>query len=274
VLKKIVLGIGLLPIGLVLGIAQDGSVGDYKQLNRAVKDRYDGKVLLVARDGLIAGEYQKNMLGGGTPGMSYHYFHESVSDLPKHVSTGQIVARPLAQMNRVDDRTFNDVTSGLNITKLTKGEQVRVTKFYMRGNDVELFLEPLGPEHLKDLDVNKASKRSTTLVGGGQARQDVSVAGFGVRFLFYFDKDKVLDNGDLKTVEGTINKFFIPATEAEKAQAAEKNVEIEIGDSEDVVIKKLGEPVKSVRVGSQKILKFKDLTVILKDGKVADVKIE
>jgi len=89
-----------------------------------------------------------------------------------------------------------------------------------------------------------------------------------------FDKDKVLDNGDLKTVAGTINKFFIPATEAEKAQAAEKNVEIEIGDSEDVVIKKLGEPVKSVRVGSQKILKFKDLTVILKDGKVADVKIE
>ena len=39
-------------------------------------------------------------------------------------------------------------------------------------------------------------------------------------------------------------------------------------------MKKLGEPLCSVRVGAQKLLKFKGMTVILTYGKVTDVKVE
>jgi hypothetical protein len=39
-------------------------------------------------------------------------------------------------------------------------------------------------------------------------------------------------------------------------------------------VKKIGEPLRSVKVGAQKFLKFKDMTVILVDGKVTDVKVE
>lgn len=254
--------------------AQESQAGNYKELNRRVKDRYDGKVFLVARDGLIAGEYRKNALGGGTPGMSYHYFHESVTELPKHVTTGQIVSKSLAQMNRVDDRTFNDVTLGLNITKLAKGEQVRISKFYMRGNYVELFLEPLSPEHLSDLDISKASKRSTTLIGGGRTQQDVTVAGFGVRFLFYFDKGKVLDAGDFTAVTAGIDRFFLLRRDSGELNTAANSVDIEIGDSEEAVTRKLGQPLKAIRVGTQKLLSYRDFTIVLKDGKVAEVKMQ
>ena len=40
------------------------------------------------------------------------------------------------------------------------------------------------------------------------------------------------------------------------------------------MIQKLGQPIRSIKVGNQKFLKYKDMTVTIKDEKVADVKVE
>ncbi len=42
---------------------------------------------------------------------------------------------------------------------------------------------------------------------------------------------------------------------------------------EDSVIQKLGQPIRTVKVGGQKILKFKEMTVVTKDGKVVLIRI-
>jgi len=68
--------------------------------------------------------------------------------------------------------------------------------------------------------------------------------------------------------------YLLPQDEAEAAIAAEKNIELEIGMPEMAVIEKLGQPLRTVKVGDQKILKFKEMTVIIKDGKVSEVKVE
>lgn len=65
----------------------------------------------------------------------------------------------------------------------------------------------------------------------------------------------------MKAIVDEIGKYLVPAAEADKLKAQEQNV------------KKLGQPLKSIKVGSQKILKYKDMTVTLKAGRVADVKV-
>jgi len=249
---------------------------DPQELNKYIKERYDGKTFAVATAGLLAGEYQKADLGigSGRAGLVLYHFHKSIDPLPKNVNAGDLIAPSISRLNRIDDRTFTDVKSGLNVTKLEKGEQVRVNKFYMRSNYIDLYLEPLDPSHLKDLDINKASQKRTTIVGGGQANTNVSVAGFGLRCVFFFDKEKVLQQGDLKAITDEIGKYLIDPVEAEKLKSQEQNIDIEIGLTEGEVIKRLGQPLRSLTTGTQKSLKYKDLTVTLKDGKVTDVKLE
>ena len=209
----------LLPFVAAAAQPLTSSQVDPKDLNKLVKERYDGKTFVIATPGLLAGEYEKAEfgIGSGRAGLVLFHFHDSVDPLPKNVSTpGELLTKSISKLNRLDDRTFTDLKSGLNVTKLEKGEQVRVNKFYMRGNYVDLFLEPLDPAHLKDLDYNKASRKSTTLFGGGQTQTNVQVAGFGLRCLFFFDKEKVIDAGDLNAITEEIGKYVLPGSEAEK----------------------------------------------------------
>lgn len=247
---------------------------DSKGLNKLVKELYDGKTFVVAVPGLLAGEYQKQTVGPGQAGLVLYHFHKSIDPLPKSVRSGGLVATQISRLNQLDDRTFTELKSGLNVTKLAKGEQVRVNKFYMRSNFVDLHLEPLDPSHLQDLDYDKASRRSRTTISGNQASTRVRVAGFGLRCLFFFDDEKVIQAGDLKAITDEIGKYFVPVGEAAKLKAQEENVELNIGMSEEEVIQKLGQPLRSIKVGNDKVLKYKDLTVTLKNGKVADVKVE
>jgi hypothetical protein len=245
-----------------------------KDLNKLVKEHYDGKTFVVVVPGLVAGEYQKQTVGPGQAGLVFYHFHSSIDPLPKTVRSGGLVATQISRLNQLDDRTFTELKSGLNVTKLVKGEQLRVSKFYMRSNYVELQLEPLDPSHLQDLDYNKASRTSRTSISDNQASTRVRVAGFGLRCLFFFEDEKIIQAGDFKAITDEIGKYFVPVAEGAKLKAQEDNIEIEIGMSEEEIIKRLGQPFRSIKVGSDKVLKYNDLTVTLKDGKVADVKIE
>ena len=56
--------------------------------------------------------------------------------------------------------------------------------------------------------------------------------------------------------------------------AEEKNVDIDLGMSEDEILQKLGQPTRTVRVGNQKSLVYADMTITVTDGKVSDVKLK
>ncbi len=247
-----------------------------EDFKRMLKERYDGKVLAAAVSGLIAGEYKKAFLvGPGEASVLWHHYHESVP-VPsrKRSNPLSLWGKKTSEMDQLDDRTFASLDKGLNISSLEKGEPLKVQKFYVMSDQIEFNLTTIRLGHLRDLDMQKASTETQTRVGGGEVKQTVSVGGFGLRFRFYFDKQNVLQAADYQTIVREINKYLLPMDEAEKLLSAERNVEIEIGTSEEAVIQKLGQPLKSLRVGNQKSLKYKDMTIILKDGKVAEVKLE
>jgi hypothetical protein len=98
-------------------------------------------------------------------------------------------------------------------------------------------------------------------------------AGLGCRFSFLFS-DAIADSGAAETIIAAVGKYLLPSGEAKSILEAAKNIEITLGSREEDVVKKIGEPLRSVKVGAQKFLKFKDMTVILVDGKVTDVKVE
>jgi hypothetical protein len=95
-----------------------------------------------------------------------------------------------------------------------------------------------------------------------------------MRFRFFFDKENILKAANYNTVVSEINKYLLPKEEAEKVLSAEKDLKNDLGLTESEVTQRLGPPVRSVTVGDQKSLKYKDMTVILKSGKVAQVNLE
>ncbi len=44
--------------------------------------------------------------------------------------------------------------------------------------------------------------------------------------------------------------------------------------TEDQVVQKLGQPLQAVKFGDQKTLKYQGMTIVLKDGKVVDIKVD
>jgi hypothetical protein len=124
------------------------------------------------------------------------------------------------------------------------------------------------------MDMSKANLEVNTTRSGNQINQTVRVGEFGLKFSFYFDRDKILKTNDYETIVAEINKYFLPETEMAEILKAEKNIEIELGMTEADIIKKLGQPLKTLKVGNQKSLQFKQMTVILKDGVVVDVKLQ
>jgi len=241
-------------------------------LSNAIKEQLDGKVFVVMVSGLKAGEYQAQTFGPGKAGLVIYHFDKSIEPIPEKVKAGGLFSSKVADLNPLDKRTFMELKSGLNITELKKGERVKVNKFYMRSDYVELQLTPLDP-HLEDLDVNKASGSSRTSFSRFGSSTRTRVAGFGLDFVFLFD-DKVLEASDSEAILNEIGRYLAPPDKAEELLAQANSIEVNIGMTEEELIQNLGQPLKSIKVGEQKVMKYKDITVTLKDGKVVDVKIE
>jgi hypothetical protein len=236
----------------------------WNDFRNALMARYDQKVVATRVSGLQAGE-KKSSFGTGQAGMHWHHFHSSVS-LPEKVTSGLLITTKLSDMQRLDDRTFGKLIQGVNTTAIDRGERLKVSKFYVYPDSIDFVLATTETGHMRDIDVAKAN---TERYGNTRVFHD-----FGLVFRFHFDKERVLKAGDYQTVVAEIGKYLLPQDEAEAAIAAEKNIELEIGMSEDSVIQKLGQPIRTVKVGDQKILKFKEMTVVTKEGKVVDVKVE
>ncbi len=237
---------------------------NWNDFKGALMKRYDQKVVVARVAGLQAGE-KKSSFGAGQAGMHWHHF-QAGTPLPQKVTSGLFFVNKLSDMQRLDDHTFGKLIQGVNTTGIDKNERLKVSKFYVYQDSIEFVLTATETGHMRDIDVAKAN---TERYGNTRFFHD-----FGLVFRFHFDKQTVLKAGDYRTVVAEIGKYLLPQDEAEAAIAAEKNIELEIGMPETAVIEKLGQPLRTVKVGDQKILKFKDMTVIIKDGKVAEVKVE
>ncbi len=247
---------------------------DFKRL---LKERYDQKILSVMVPGLMAGEFKKAFagIGQGDAGLMWYHYHENIP-IPdrKRSNPLKLWGKKSSDMDQLDTRTFADLDSGLNISPIQRGETLKVTKYYCVSDYVQFDLVVTKLSHMKDLDMQKASTETTTVVRGNNAQQTMTVGTFGLRFKFFFDKETTMKNNDYQTIISEIDKYLLPKNEAAKIISAEQNVEIEPGTSEEVVIQKLGQPLKSIKVGNQKSLKYKDMTVLLKDGRVTEIKLD
>jgi hypothetical protein len=237
----------------------------WNEFKSALMKRYDQKVVVARVGGLVAGEKDPELFGAGRASMYWHHFHPSMP-LPQKVTSGLFFSNKLSDMDQLDDRTYGKLIAGVNTTPIEKNERLKVSKFYVYPNGIEFVLTATGTHHLRDIDERKANSQQ---YGGTRYFSD-----FALIFDFYFDKQNVLKAGDFQTVVAEIGKYLLPQDEAEAALAAEKNIELEIGMPEENVIQKMGQPIRSIKVGDQRFLKYKEMTVVIKDGKVADVKVE
>ena len=249
-----------------------------EELKKLLQARYDGQIVVSMVSGLYAGEQEKSLilgLGKGDNAMLWNHYHDSIA-IPKRIpsSTKDFLGKKPSDLHQLDERTFGGLSQGLNVSQIEKGESLKVRKLYGHDRDVEFVLSTTSLGHLRDIDMQKASTRTSTRVSGGEVRQQTSVEGFGMIFRFYFDKDRVMKAANYAAVVGEIDKYFLPQQEAKAAVAAEKNIEIDPGLSEEEVIKRLGQPLRAIRVGNRKSLKYQEMTVILTDGKVTEVKLD
>jgi hypothetical protein len=245
-----------------------GAVGptaeSFDQLKQLLKERYDGKAVVVQVPGLYAGEQKKLLFGPGDNGIYWAHFAEGA----------QIPTKRASNLNQLDDSTFGMLNAGLNVSPIGKGERLKVYKFYVTPDFVQLVLTTTSLEHMRDLDMSKASREVTTTVGRNQVNQTVAVNGFGLVFSFHFKKGTIKEDHDYAAVVREINKYLLPESEAQQTVKTQQNVDIEPGMTEDQVIQKLGQPLQAIRFGDQKSLKYNGMTVVLKDGKVIDLKVE
>jgi hypothetical protein len=152
---------------------------------------------------------------------------------------------------------------------LKPGEPLRVLKFYVDPSNkmttVDFFLVAVDSARA----ANKESYGYTSKVN------------FECRFRFYFNP--VMPNEDVGEIYDhitkAVQKFMLTGDEAKErgvqvaaAEEAKKNVTIEPGMSKDEVIKILGEPLKTISFGEKTMLKYDDMVVELREGKVVDVK--
>ncbi len=229
-----------------------------------MKNRYDGKVVVAEVSGLYAGEQKKLLFGPGENGIYWAHFAEDA----------QMPTKKVADLHELDSTTFGLLRAGLNVTPIEKGERLKVYKFYVTPDFVQFVLTPTSMEHMRDLDMSRASKEVTTTRNRYGTNQDVSVAGFGLVFGFHFKKGAIKDTHDYAAVVREINKYLLPQSEAKEDAAAKQNIDIEPGMTEEQVIQALGQPLQTIKFGDQKSLKYKGMTVVLKDGKVVDLKTE
>lgn len=235
-----------------------------KELGEILKQKYKGIQVNVMVSGMYAGETQKVIFSPREAGVTWIHYHES---LP--MSMGKTI------VDQIDDRTYSTRgiinRVGTNTFPVDKGEPLAVIGAEFGCSHkmciLSLDLATAKVSRASAIDPMKATRVSPGIGGAFEH------AGLGCRFSFVFS-DTIADVGAAETIIAAIGKYLLPSGEAEKILEEAKNVEITLGSSEEDVVKKLGEPLRSVKVGAQRFLKFKDMTVILTDGKVTSVKVE
>jgi hypothetical protein len=270
--KKLVLSSLVLTAGFALtAAAQDTktpsvsetiaqSAATFDELKQLLKSRYDGKVVLAALPGLFAGEQRMGDFGVGDSGICWSHFAadmEVPNRVPNLIGGPSFLGTKTSELNQLDDRTFGHLKQGPSVSPIQAGEPLRVSKFYVYPDYIAFVLSTKGLEHWRDVDSHRTS-----------------VAGLGLEFVFYFNRGVIKEAHNYADVLREINKYLLPESAAQELGNTSKNVEIEPGMTEELVIQKLGQPLQSIKFGDQKSLKYKGVTVVLKDGKVIDLKVD
>jgi len=241
------------------------SANTYDELKQLLKTRYDGKTLVAAVQGLYAGEQRKELFGPGSNGIVWSHFAANMQ-VPDRIGSAIVGGKKTSDLTQLDDHTFGNLRKGLNVSSISKGETLKVHKFYVTPEGIELVLSTTGLQHMRDLDYQKASKEVTSTASGTQ----VSVGGFGMAFIFYFNKGLIKDDHDYAGVVREIDKYLLPQSEA-ATKMANTTQTVALGQSPAEVETVLGKPEKIVDLGQKKIYVYKDMKIVFVDGKVADV---
>jgi hypothetical protein len=244
------------------------SASTYDELKQLLKTRYDGKTLVAAVQGLYAGEQRKELFGPGSNGIVWSHFAANMQ-VPDRIGSAIVGGKKTSDLTQLDDHTFGNLRQGLNVSPISKGETLKVHKFYVTPEGIELVLSTTGLQHMRDLDYQKASKEVTTTLSGNQVNQGVSVGGFGMAFVFYFNKGIIKGDHDYTGVVREIDKYLLPQSEA--ATKITTTQTVALGQSPAEVETVLGKPEKIVDLGQKKIYVYKDMKIVFVDGKVADV---
>jgi len=119
-------------------------------------------------------------------------------------------------------------------------------------------------------------------IGGGGTTNYHNQWGFAYNF---FIERSILDAGDYDLVVSEIRQVLLPPEEAMQklkvenvgnarpaSSGATKKFEIKLGMTREEVISGLGTPQQSVVAGSKELLKFSEISIVMENGKVIEVK--
>lgn len=246
----------------------------YDEFKSLLRERYNDKVVSIMVDGMYAGETGKGFLSGaGDTKLLYHHYHTSVS-IPtrKRSNPLKLWGKKLNEMDQVDERTFGDLES-LQVVPLQRGDPLKVDKIHVLDDRIEFNLISTSLKNLRDVDIRKSSTETYTTARPGSTEQRIIVPNVGFRFRFYFSEE-LLKHGQYRIVVDQINQYILPKDEAVGVLNAEKQVQIDPGMAEAEVLQRLGHPQRIITFADTKSLVYPGLTVVLKNGKVVEVKLQ
>jgi hypothetical protein len=234
--------------------------------------RYDQKNLTVLREKFLV--TMLNGPGGDLLSYSINYDHFDPAftqkDWPKQYR----------KRNLLDEQTTEEVESGASFTDpMSIGEMLRVRKFYIKSNKTTTIMDFF----LVALEGKRVARERAIYENGEVGTPGKRDFGFHFRYLLPsfeavkdsgYSEDKYYDEAVKE-----LSRYFIPTDEylstkraSSETAEAQKNIELQPGMSKEDVVKLMGEPLKSVTFGKKTTLTYKDLSIILEDGKVVDVK--
>ena len=256
------------------GLAFSAFASDSKapDIKKQLFSRYDGKNMKVVTEKILVAPMDS--VGGNPLAYVVNYDHFA-PPIPKNAWPEKYTYR-----NLLDEFTTEEVKAGAPVTDpLTPGEMLLVCRFYVnRGK-----YGPMIDMYMTALNGKRTARNNVYSTDGSLLGRNIMAYGVHLRFNIPDPAAGTTNEDYLKTVTGIIDKYVMPADAydarvkadeaSQKARAdAAKNVNIQPGMSKDEVVKILGEPVKAVSFGEKTILKYNDLSVELRDGKVVDVK--
>jgi hypothetical protein len=235
-----------------------------KELAHQLKSRYEHQKLKVVVPNVVVGLFSNEGRVDTNFNVHYDHFYPTL-EIPKKWN----------KRDNLDDRTSAEVNGSAEvIDRLSPGETleaIRIELFKYHGYNFYAF-----DLMLRSLSTTRLATRTEHTGSGTEYKEK---APFGVHFRFAFPIDLIESGSAYDAVIKEIDPYLLPASEYKEAAkqaavAAEsaKKIDIQPGMSKEEVVKSLGEPLKTITFGSKTILKYKDMTIELQDGKVTDVK--
>jgi hypothetical protein len=170
-----------------------------------------------------------------------------------------------------EQKGFLGIKDSKDITaNLDKGEQLKVVGYKTAKDGINLTVETLATHNAGAEWIHK----------GGRSQYSDRLDYLRTSFEFRFDDDYLADsqaNLDriLAAVESYV-KCFASENEAQAfARAGGKSTtEVKLGMAESEVERALGAPKRRLDLGEKVVLVYGDMTVILRNGKVADIELK